>query len=230
VDKQDNISFIHNYCDLWCERCEFTTRCAVFERESVSFDQNHDISQKAFWENLANIFAETKQLIYKIAEENNVDLDALNYAEIDAEREKKSEQIKQNSLHNLSRDYYKKAAKLLENKDLFTLTDEQTKNEMLPIIRWYQYFISVKIQRVLLSADDDFDENSPLDCDGSIKIALIAIERSIMAWTALLNDSILSEITPMISLLKTIRQKCEEKFPNARDFMRPGFDEIETVM
>jgi hypothetical protein len=51
-----------------------------------------------------------------------------------------------------------------------------------------------------------------------------------MAWTALLNDSILSEITPMISLLKTIRQKCEGKFPNARDFIRPGFDEIETVM
>lgn len=228
--KRNNIPFIHNYCDRWCERCEFTTRCAVFERESESFDQNHDISQKEFWENLANIFAETKQLIYKIAEENNIDLNAVDYTEIDAERKKKSEQIKQQPLHNLSRDYYKKVDKLLEHNDLFISADEQTKNEILPIIRWYQYFISAKIQRGLHSVDDDFDDDFLRDCEGSIKIALIAVERSIMAWTILLNNSNLSEITPIIYLLKMIRRNCEEKFPNAQDFRRPGFDEIETVM
>jgi hypothetical protein len=30
--------------------------------------------------------------------------------------------------------------------------------------------------------------------------------------------------------LEKIRANCEQKFPNARDFLRPGFDEIETVM
>jgi hypothetical protein len=119
---------------------------------------------------------------------------------------------------------------LLQNNDLFIKANDQTKNEMPPIIRWYQYFISAKIQRGLLSVDDDFDKNFPRDCDGSIKIALIAIERSIMAWTALLNAENLSKITPIISLLKTIRQKCEGRFPNAHEFVRPGFDEIETVM
>jgi hypothetical protein len=230
VDKQQNIPFIHNYCDRWCERCEFTTRCAVFERENELFDQNHDITQKEFWQNLANIFDETKQLLYKIAEENNIDSDAIDYTEIEAEKRQKRERVNQESLHNLSRDYYKKVDKLLENKDLLASTDEQTKNEMLPIISWYQYFISAKIQRGLLSADDDFDEDFPRDCDGSIKIALIAIERSIMAWTALLSAENSSKLTPIILLLKTIRRNCEEKFPNARDFMRPGFDEIETIM
>ncbi len=50
---------------------------------------------------------------------------------------------------------------------------------MLPIIRWYQYFISAKVKRGLLSVDDDF----PRDRDDSIKIALIASQCSIMAWT-----------------------------------------------
>jgi hypothetical protein len=97
----NNIPFIHNYCDRWCERCEFTQRCTVFERESESFDQNHDISQKEFWQSLTNIFAETKQLLYKIAEEQGIDLDAINYTEIDAERKQKRERIKLNPLHNL---------------------------------------------------------------------------------------------------------------------------------
>ncbi len=228
--SEKNIPFIHNYCDRWCERCEFTSCCAVFERESESFDQNHDISQREFWYGLANIFAETKELLYKTAEEMGIDLEAIDYAEIEAERKQKREQIKQQSLHILSCDYYKKVDKLLESNDLFVSTDEQTKNEMLEIIRWYQYFISAKIHRGLLSVDDDFDEDFPRDSDGSIRIALIAVDRSMMAWTALSNATNLSTIGQLISLLKTIKQLCEEKFPNARYFMRPGFDEIETIM
>jgi hypothetical protein len=34
----------------------------------------------------------------------------------------------------------------------------------------------------------------------------------------------------MIELLETIRRKLENRFPLARDFVRPGFDEIEMVM
>ena len=27
----DRIDFISSYCDRWCERCAFTSRCALFE-------------------------------------------------------------------------------------------------------------------------------------------------------------------------------------------------------
>ena len=68
------------------------------------------------------------------------------------------------------------------------------------------------------------------DADGSIKIALIAIDRSMMAWTNLLSNENATQIHPLISLLETIRQNTEKKFPNAGDFVRPGFDEIEILM
>jgi len=105
---------------------------------------------------------------------------------------------------------------------------------MLQIIGWYHFFISAKINRAL-HAEADFKEDADIDAfrndgDGSIKIALIAIDRSIIAWNILLNDATDREIKPLIQLLETLRRTCEEKFPDARDFLRPGFDEIEMVM
>ena len=108
---------------------------------------------------------------------------------------------------------------------------------MLEIIYWYQSFISAKIQKglsELMDVDGNFEgeELNDLESDtnGSIKVAHIAIQRSIMAWANMLSNENAQQIRPLISLLKTIQKETEKTFPNARDFIRPGFDEIETVM
>src|SRR5260370_34382544 len=66
------------------------------------------------------------------------------------------------------------------------------------------------------------------DSDGSAKIALIAIERSVNAWRFL--QSSLPEkadtIIPMLLELERLRRAAEQTFPTARDFVRPGFDEV----
>ena len=72
--------------------------------------------------------------------------------------------------------------------------------------------------------------DSQSDANGSIKVALIAVERSVMAWTNLMTTENSATIKPLLVLLETIRRKAEEKFPNARDFIRPGFDELELIM
>jgi hypothetical protein len=67
----------------------------------------------------------------------------------------------------------------------------------------------------------------PRDSDGSAKIALIAIDRSIAAWSGLREalgedgDSILD----LQAQLAAIRRETEKLFPKARAFIRPGFDE-----
>lgn len=65
---------------------------------------------------------------------------------------------------------------------------------------------------------------------GAVKIALIAVERSKMAWSALVTDENAQTIKPLPDLLEVIKQTAENKFPNAYNFVRPGFDEIEIVM
>ena len=80
-------------------------------------------------------------------------------------------------------------------------------------------------------ADDvDIDEvmarTSVIDANGSAKIALVAIDRSMAAWSALqmsLPES--AAIKPMLIELEGLRRGIETRFPRARSFIRPGFDE-----
>ena len=125
-------------------------------------------------------------------------------------------------------------------------------SDAIEVIRWYQFFIPSKIFRALMSferqsstgakvpdkpceaaepvADEMFVEISGNHADGSAKIALIAIDRSLNAWHILqrsLPDKT-DSIVPMLVTLDRIRNATEATFPKARDFMRPGFDETQS--
>ena len=236
----DFIAGIHNYCDRWCEKCTFTARCRVGEAESATSDEERDINNKAFWRNLTNIFAEAKTMILEKVEELGIDLNAVNHEEFAENRAREKTFIHNKELIKLTEKYWKDARKTLDAKDdwlIFSPLDEYAQSEILAIICWYQFFISAKIQRGfkgILDFDGNLDEaelnDSQSDSNGSIKVALIAINRLIMAWTNLLSDENSKTIAPHISLLQTIKQTTEKKFPNVQDFVRPGFDEIETVM
>lgn len=65
------------------------------------------------------------------------------------------------------------------------------------------------------------------DSDGSAKIAIIAIERSIGAWIRLYELMPSSEDVALkaLSLLSQLKQKAIEEFPQALNFKRPGFDD-----
>jgi hypothetical protein len=104
--------------------------------------------------------------------------------------------------------------------------------DALQVVLWFQHFIHVKLMRALTSREEERDEDSemeefPKDSDGSVKIALIAMEKSIEAWSVLQKcfPTAAKEITTMIQLLHTLLDEAEERFPNARKFVRPGFDQ-----
>lgn len=240
ADENNFIPGIFNYCDRWCEKCGFTARCRVFAAEQETTDEECDINNEAFWKRLAANFAEAEQILIEKADEFGIDLNAVSDEEFAAIREREDEFVENGILAKLSLKYLKDSKIVLENKDdwlIFSAPDDDTKNEMLEIIYWYQMFIAAKIRRGLsglLDIDGNFDEDelndSHSDANGSVKIALVAVERSIMAWTVLMTNENSPTIKPLVQLLETIKQKTEEKFPNAAGFVRPGFDEIESVM
>ncbi|HEY0726430.1 MAG TPA: hypothetical protein VGD38_00065, partial [Pyrinomonadaceae bacterium] len=57
---------------------------------------------------------------------------------------------------------------------------------------------------------------------------LIGIDRSIAAWRwmQLAKPDRMESIVPLILQLERLRQRVEKAFPEARDFVRPGFDEL----
>jgi hypothetical protein len=91
------------------------------------------------------------------------------------------------------------------------------------------FFIEAKLQRALHGKLDELEEkyDFPKDSDGSAKISIIAIERSMNAWLKLYEAMPSSEDVALhsLSILSQLKQKSLEEFPNAMQFKRPGFDD-----
>jgi hypothetical protein len=99
-------------------------------------------------------------------------------------------------------------------------------NEALEIINWYHLQIHVKIMRAA-TGNENNDISDKQDSDGSAKVALIGIDRSIAAWGKLLSyfPEQEDELLDILVHLEKLRRTTENEFPDARAFIRPGFDD-----
>lgn len=170
ADNPNLISGIHNYCDRWCERCSYTARCAVYAMEEADPDNDpssRDLNNAAFWQKLATIFEETKEMISEWAEKNGVDL---------GEEE------------------------LAPNEELLEQQREETRSHPL----------------VLAAEKYAFDVTECFDKESS-QVEVISDESPRTQDTEATHSDVIQ--------LEKLRSGMEEEFPNARDFIRPGFDE-----
>jgi hypothetical protein len=251
ADDPKFISGIYNYCDRWCERCPFTSRCMTYalSEDEIDNPQTQDITNKAFWDKLHEIFQVTFEMLKETADEMGIDLNAIDHEEIDRQTEHVHKTAKEQPYSQAAMKYIKMADKwfnsnknLLEEKaqELQTLVEAQipgTKpdhdalkiQDCLEIVRWYQHQIYVKLCRAasgMIRGELEDNEYFPEDANGSAKVAIIGIERSMAAWAGLLNQFPQQErtILDLLVKLKRLLQNVDKAFPDARAFVRPGFD------
>jgi hypothetical protein len=231
---------IYNYCDRWCERCPQTAHCLNFSisEEDSADPETHDIRNEAFWKKLSGIFEETLELLKESAKEWGVDLETLDSAE-DMEKMKARDEAAENHLLcRAARKYAEMVEDWVDEKEtLFFETaaaarDGVDLDEAIEVIRWYQYFICAKITRAVrgkVEDEEERDDEFPSDSDGSAKIALIAMDRSVAAWAMIRHyDADGAEaVVDLISFLDGLRQAVEKTFPRARSFVRPGFESFD---
>jgi hypothetical protein len=245
ANNPDLISGIYNYCDRWCERCPLTSRCLVYATEQEDDDslESHDIRNEAFWRKLGAIFQETREMIVEWAQDAGIDLNAP-MEEVDERNKRKRQLVDNHSLTkagkkyaNDASDWFREFDQTIEVSDLRPtegdLENSERREDAREVIQWYQYQIAVKTMRALSGQREELDEDPetlefPKDSDGSAKVALIGIDRSIAAWR-LMQLSLperAGAIVPLILQLERLRNRLEKSFPEARDFVRPGFDEV----
>jgi hypothetical protein len=254
AENPEFIQSIYNYCDRWCERCPFTSRCLNFAMDSEDFgnQEARDINNEAFWQKLSETFQMTLELLHEAAEKEGIDLESIDAEEFE-EQERLNNEFAKN--HHCSR-----AAKLYSEmvddwfdsaQEIFGHEDDEPDLEMpedrrdtdpaealsdfgeaVEVVRWYQHLIYVKLMRAIrgelderLEPPDEF----PKDSDGSAKVALIGLDRSIAAWGEIRNlfphrDH---DILDILVHLEQLRRNVEKAFPEARAFIRPGFDKID---
>jgi hypothetical protein len=244
ANNPDLISGIYNYCDRWCERCPLTSRCLVYATEQEDHDslESRDISNEAFWQKLGSIFLETRELIVAWAREAGMDLAAP--AEEEGKRYHRKKQLVDNhpltkagkKYANAASDWFRELDHAIVVSDMRAtendLDHSERQEDAREVIQWYQYQIAVKTMRALSGRREDMEEDPeiaefPRDSDGSAKVALIGIDRSIAAWRLIqlcLPERACSIVSLMLQL-EHLRQCLEKVFPDAREFVRPGFDE-----
>lgn len=242
------ISGIYNYCDRWCERCAFTGRCMNYamgqEAEAAGDSRPRDIENEAFWDKLHETFESTMEMIEEQSDEMDFDFDEEDFDEFLERDEQIREAAKAQPYSRTARRYidtvdnwFKLNDGLLDEKSDdpessartdITADDAADLRDCLEVIRWYQPQILVKLCRAAggtvraeINEVDCFQE----DADGSAKVAIIGIERSIAAWATVLRrfpdheDAIFA-----LGTLKRLLRQVETAFPNARTFRRRGFD------
>ncbi|MDD4148763.1 MAG: hypothetical protein PHE33_01925 [Bacteroidales bacterium] len=230
-NHDDNIiSGVHNYCDRWCERCKFIKRCRVGLAELKRLERDGDMDDTDFLEEFSSILTDTFELVSKKAAEMGIDLNDL----MDNSHEKTEKTP--NEIEEIAKNYGIEAHNWTKNnsEQINKLTLKVIEQELaipdfteaFEVINWFEFFISVKIRRAFLGyqSEDDFETD---DSNGSAKIALIAIDRSIEAYLVLYHQfpEYEDDILSLLKQLSQIKKQMLITFPDAMSFKRPGFDE-----
>lgn len=243
------ISGIYNYCDRWCERCAFTSRCLNYamgeEMEAGAF-QARDNENEAFWDKLHETFESTRDTIEEETEDLDFDLDEEELQESIREQEEIDEAAQAQPCSRTAWRYIEVVDQWFQaHEGLFADKGEALESaaplpdagpaagavdlpDCLEVIRWYQRQIYIKLCRAatgMIRGEIEDNEFDPQDANGSAKVALLGIERSLAAWATLRRrfpdheDAIFA-----LGTLRRLLRQVEAAFPNARAFLRPGFD------
>ncbi len=252
TNNPEFISGIYNYCDKWCERCPFTARCAVFAMEADDDPRpgSRDPENETFWKQLHESLMCALELLHEMAEEAGIDLDTPASPEDKARIDKLLRDTKAHPLVTTATDYtmavhkwfqaakgsFENKAEELDTKVRLDLPNTDPEAESMDlqdateVVQWYHTLISAKTRRAVQQALTDrllSDERVPGESNGSAKVALVCIDRSMAAWMRIrehLPDQ-QDTILDLLVALERLRRETERVFPNARSFVRPGFDD-----
>lgn len=248
---------IYNYCDRWCEKCEQRLHCMSFvmgkkieDKGGFNFDREVSREDESIWTRLKDVFESTYEVLHELAEERGIDVEDI-YAseninkefwgedfENHARGEKCSELVESSDIIRICMIYEDLADKCLEK--IFDVLESQKKNRKkdqvdnaLEVVNWYLDLIQAKMRRALHGVyyQEAYGKKDPDDFNGSAKVALIAIDRSNENWLIIQKHcaDYQREIGHLLVILEQLRLDIEKQFPEAREFLRPGF-EINAVL
>ena len=224
IPEENFISGIYNYCDRWCERCTMTSKCANYGLNKEVFrDSENDWSNEVFWDDLLAVFQATKEMLEEEMKKHGIDTDtapeSIDFPISEMPDEGKELQLLAEKYAKFTSEWFQ----LLRANPCFV---HLMQDDISEIIDWYHTFIPAKIYRALRGLphviEDDGIQN---DSNGSAKIALVAIEKSILAWTCIMKrnpsqEDIAIKACIRLTRIKDSLRKC---FPDVERFVRPGF-------
>lgn len=204
---------IWNFCDQWCERCELAPQCpesrsgsagaevaAFWHRQRQALPRALEIAERA-----ARGWGFPDELLLAPSEDSPVIRIAWLYA----------------------RQTHECLSHVRTNGSSRVLAEAgDGLREALEVVEWYPLRIVAKLmhaQGMATGAERSWEQTL---ANGSAKVALLGIERSMAAWAIVAEQHPLARerAEGQLVRLSLLRQLVEEAFPLAHRFRRPGFE------
>jgi len=230
--KTDRIDFISSYCDRWCERCAYSSRCSAYASEigiGMCGDVAHGIELAV---GAPHPVDDEPQERPWAADVTNVEIRPEEQAEFDRQEMARDARIDATVLSDRAHAYAMQSdCWFTERCDALRRAADPVLAEALDVVLHDAMFITVKVHRALHGRDrhqhGDGIEDDPVqnDWNGSAKVALISLERSEAAWRVI-SEATLDDVAGTLGdAACDLHDLVLDEFSNAVEFVRPGFDE-----
>ena len=236
--RQNFIDGISNYCDRWCERCRFQSRCStraieVRLEQAAAAGATPDEDQV-----VEEVLGPTPPVPAWMAEIFEAKLTPEESARIETVSAAQDVLSEKDPAVLASREYSRLAHSLARTlrSDSRILADPVLSTAM-DTISWHALSIRVKTsravhgligQRLEPERDDEEWREDPVqnDANGSAKLCRLIVAESLVAWESLLHAGQADGVPAvMIKRLAELDALLAKTFPRAMEFIRPGFDE-----
>ena len=224
----DRIDFISAYCDRWCERCRFTSRCSSFAVEVATamcgdFTEGLELALGAPCPAERDETRRHPASDFDDVEPPDEEVRGRRGPEVDADA-----QVDETSLMSEAHAVTAVAWRWLNSRAEQMSTNDTVLQEALSVAAHDAAFITAKLARAFHGRHQpalDGGDGVQTDSNGSAKVALISLERSETAWRIIAQSAGEDAPAAVADALRDMKARVERSFPDAWAFVRPGFDE-----
>ena len=231
----DRIDFISSYCDRWCERCAYTSRCSAYACEvaaAMCGDFAQGLELAIGTPHPVDGEPRLREDAALAAELLNVEMSAEESAAFDRREAARCARLADEPMATMVTAYTMLShRRLSEHLDALRAAADPVLTEALDVVTRDSVFVSVKVHRALDGRDryrhDEDRDDDPVqnDWNGSAKVALISLERSDVAWRVIAQATADQVAATLADAVRDLRRLALDEFPRAMSFIRPGFDE-----
>lgn len=195
-----------NYCDRWCERCDLTEICRVFQdveksRQKFIKQGKDPDSWECVFQTIEESFQETERLLKKEAERLGIDLSRIDRSEPGPPEPDNF------PLYKLAEKFAKKLGNLLRNLTVISAeAGEVLILESTEVIGYYHHLIPAKVYRAIISKinEEEGEEDFIKDSKTSAFIAVNGLVQITEALVALAEHKPLRILRPRLVRLGKI--------------------------
>jgi hypothetical protein len=207
---------VSSFCDRWCARCALTAHCELFVKHNSDCETTTADSRMSLLEQV--------EMMHDAAQNHPAQAPP-------RETDSKLPTDLEPSSMQPSPEVVRNGRALHRKRQRARFSANASVRMAIETIDHFTLFVPVKMLLCLGTVSRHGPGPQQSDANGWGKAALLGLERMRIAWTLLVNTHHYSEsdVAPFLSEIGRMQRNLERAVPNARAFVRPGFDEMEEV-